>query len=175
MPLTSPVYRAMEKVAASTSSDNTADYTSIRGFVCCAWMDLHTDVGSGVDDENPYFFIRPIWWEPGAVLLCWEDGGWRIVEPTGEIIQIRATNLHGLVPKKLAEEVVARNSTDFEEFHAWEDDASFVNRVHSKDRPVRMVWLWADPKTGFCYQKNSRTEKVKTEEDILRKISAIPR
>ena len=132
-----------------TLSGNYADYTSVPNCICCSWMDIHSDDGSGADKDNPFFYIKPLWWDKDAAIIHIVNDKWTMTIPDGEIIKFDAYHNHALVPIQLAKKVVKLNSVEFDEFEKW--DNSVYEGMQSED--VRLVWFWYNINTDEYHTK----------------------
>jgi hypothetical protein len=171
-PIQKEIFDSIGRFIAETgaTSCNAADYTSIPGFVCCAWMDLHDDIDYGVTKEKPHFHLKPVWWDEDARLLHQYRRKWLSTPLSPEVVRINAARAHGLAPSKIADELVRLNHPNFPEFREWEDQATFRGRSWDSGDPIRIVWLWNDVKKGEFYSNDSRSPRFKDESEILKYI-----
>ena len=131
-------------------SGNYADYQTVPKCICCSWMDIHSDDDSGVDKDNPFFYIKPLWWDKDAAIIHIVDDKWEMSIPDGEVIKINAYNLHALVPIQLAKKVVELNSIEFDEFKEW--DNSVYEGMQSED--IKIIWVWYDVENDKFFRHN---------------------
>lgn len=88
----------------SLRTANFADYGTIKGLVCCGWMDFHSDYDiGGANNEDQNFSIEVFWVndedEPVFVHTS-NNKNWEFVTlEKGKLYTFNAVNLHGLIPK----------------------------------------------------------------------------
>lgn len=115
---------------------NWANNETIARYVGCSFMDLHDDVDYGVTPEQPYFWIRPVYWDPAAYLVVSDDNVFQIIERTDRVIQFDATKQHGLIPWLVALELIERQDDQgpmYQEFEFWCRDHLGL---------PKLIWEW---------------------------------
>lgn len=118
---------------------NYADYVLCKPHVCCGWMDLHSDDDYGVTEEQPYFRIKPLYWDSNARLVVTNDKGLFVaLEPTLQVIVFNGMRLHGLVPVEVAEELVERQDTNGKLYNL------LTLITQDSECNPKMIWDWLD-------------------------------
>lgn len=133
------------QAACSTWTGSYADNLTCAPHVCCGWMDLHDDTDYGVTPEQPDFLIEPLYWDEAAVLVVTdEDQLFRLIERAEGPIRFNGTRPHGLVPRSVGDELVARQDEDGPLYRL------FLEMTHQAQTRPKLVWKWLDiPEYGM--------------------------
>lgn len=125
--------------ASDRFTSNFADYGTCAPFICCGWMDMHEDNGYGVSEESPEFVLDPVYWALDAVFIVTDAEG-RLVEVPRQPGRIRfnGMELHGLMPREVADEVLAQQSTLGPLYQAFDQGLAF------ESVSPKMVWRWIE-------------------------------
>lgn len=124
-------------------SRNFADYSTCAPHVCCGWMDLHDDNDYGVSGDSPEFVIEPLYWAPDAVFVVTDaEGNFVEVPRQPGLVRFSGLDLHGLMPRDVAEEVLLLQSTLGPLYQAFERGLA-----HEAVLP-KMVWRWIEPEVN---------------------------
>lgn len=127
-----PEYQNREAVAANYANYNVC----VDGFICCGNMELHSDYGYGVDEQQPMFAIRAHFWHSDYVLVVTDDDGDLCMhEPSDEIIEFNGVRLHGFMPRDVASELVQRQDEDGPLYAAF-------SRIADEYVSPKLVWSW---------------------------------
>ena len=97
------------------ATSNFADRDLHKPFVCCGWMDIHTD-----DPPcKPQWTILVHKHHSQAVFIS-KNRKYESQELVdGETITFNSMSRHGIVPRSLALEIVERNSCNFQRYKDW--------------------------------------------------------
>lgn len=118
---------------------NFADYDTCAPYVCCGWMDLHDDAGYGVSEASPEFVIEPLFWAPEAVFIVTDAAGRFVEVPRAPgFVRFNGMELHGLMPRDVADEVLKQQSTLGPLYQEFDRGLAF-DRV-----PPKLVWRWIE-------------------------------
>ena len=118
---------------------NYADYDLCDPYVCCSWLELHNDIGYGVSIVQPYLKFQVLYWDHDAVLIA-TDGNDQFyeVERTASPIHIDGTKLHGVVSRRVADEILATQNINGPLYALFED------LVYNGRFPPLLIWKWLD-------------------------------
>lgn len=118
-------------------TSNFADYDTCAPHVCCGWLSLHHDIGYGATWDSPWLTLEPLFWDPDAVFVATDELG-RFVEIPREQTKIRflGTRLHGLLPRKVADEVLRLQSAEGPLL------AAFEKNLEPILTSPKMIWVW---------------------------------
>lgn len=118
---------------------NYADYNLCKPYVCCGWMDLHSDEGYGVSRDKPYFKIRPLYWDSNTVLIVTDSSKKYVaISRTALDIKFNATRFHGFVPSLVAEELIARQDEDGSLYKLMQE------MLNESECTPKLVWEWCN-------------------------------
>ena len=141
----------------NAKSENAADYSTCRPYVCCGWMELHSDIGSGASFVDPFFYIKPIYWSRFAYLVVTgKDGKFHVCSKfdylnrkkidgiyyNKDSLGFDATKLHGLVSKNVARILNGKKSTDDSLGDVYEKFSDRCGDVWDGSNFVKMIWEW---------------------------------
>lgn len=122
---------------------NYADYNLCKPYVCCGWMELHSDEGHGVSRDKPYLKIRPLHWDSDAVLIVTDSSEKYVaIRRTTLDIKFNAARFHGLVPSLVAEELIARQDEDGSLYTLMHE------MLHDSECYPKLVWEWCNLDDG---------------------------
>ena len=118
---------------------NYADYSLCKPYVCCGWMELHSDEGYGVSRDKPYFKIRPLYWDSDAVLIVTDSSeNYVAIKQTALDIKFNAARFHGLVPSLVAEELISRQDEGGSLYTLMQE------MLHDSECTPKLVWEWCN-------------------------------
>lgn len=118
---------------------NYADYNLCKPYVCCGWMDLHSDEGYGVSMDKPYFKIRPLYWDSNAVLIVTDSSEKYVAIRRTELdIKFNAARFHGFVPSLVAEELIARQDEGGSLYTLMQEI------LYDSECTPKLVWEWCN-------------------------------
>jgi signal peptidase I len=104
-------------------------------FSACGWMDMHTDEVAYRKDELYRITIMKI--HPNAVIVHTVDNQYVIVEAKpGDTIVLDNKLPHGLLPRKIAETIVANNRINSLNYRRW------VKRIRHRAFKAKCIWVW---------------------------------
>lgn len=116
---------------------NYADYNLCKPYVCCGWMDLHSDEGYGVSRDKPFFKIRPLYWDSNAVLIVTDSSEKYVaIRRTALDIKFNAVRFHGFVPSLVADELIARQDEEGSLYKLMQEI------LHDSECTPKLVWEW---------------------------------
>lgn len=121
------------------ATSNYADHTIHFPKVCCAWMDFHTDYDDIYNYEVFPFKIKIIYSHPNAVLVHKVNNRYCIDElEIGSIVTFNQLQQHGLVPRKLADKIVAVNRVNVPGYKKWK------RKVDGNAFKAKCIWEWVE-------------------------------
>ena len=117
--------------------DNYSDNYKIPSCTMSSYVELHSDKDFGITENNPYFYIKPLFWKDGVSLIHQYGNKWYKTKFNGDIIKFNALRDHGLVHDSVADRLVLENRI-FK--NKWLQEAPHT--VGS----VKLIWIWLDKK-----------------------------
>jgi hypothetical protein len=121
------------------ATSNFADYRIHKPYICCAWMDLHIDKDDIYNYEETPFKIKIVYIHPNAVLVHKIDGRYTITElKVGDIVKFNQLQMHGLLPRKLANLVVQNNRANVPGYKKWK------TKIDGNAFKAKCIWEWAE-------------------------------
>lgn len=138
----------------SARATNYANQKVCKPYVCCGWMELHSDIGAGASLINPFFYIKPIYWSRFAYLVVTgQDGLFHTCSKFDYLnkkkidgiyydknsLGFNAVKLHGLVSEGVAESLMGKRGSEDGFFGDVYND--FYQRCY-RDYIVKMIWEW---------------------------------
>lgn len=131
-------------------TSNFADYRN--SCICCGWMEIHEDKDNLGDSNNPFFTVKPLYWDDEAVFIFKPHKKWHSLSKEDflagkkiaglkinkESFVFDARKYHALVPNDIAKKLKA--DPEFEKTQEYKNFAESC----CKEVSPKLVWKWND-------------------------------